>query len=235
MTVVRNFYNKIIRAAAAAAMKNSGSVLNRSFFESIFILLNGKKIRFPVTENSIIGKTAVLQHAGSLLKGKTDFVRRMGISAEGDDLTAKLPVTKDDFPAGVWLSKSVMISAGIQFNALACGNDPLQDFIQNILILFIRIVLIFVGPIPYHIINMAVKCSQIFQNGLEIFQICLVFRTVPEKIRIVGIITVNHMGGTDDKIKGSIQEELSELAGKVRLQAQFNTKAEFYSGTPDFF
>ena len=99
------------------------------------------KFRFSVFEYSIIPEAAVTENLCRFIKGKRYFFRRVGVCSHSNDLAAKLAVTADHSSAGIGLSKSIMITACIQFDSDIFTDQCAKYFVQNILISFITCLL----------------------------------------------------------------------------------------------
>ena len=131
----------------------------------------------------------------------------MGICADGDDFAAKLPVTADDGRTWVGFPKTIVIATGVDLKPHICVHQLFQDPVQNILIFFIRIELVFIGALADNIIQMPISVHfmegiQILQNGFEIFKVCLFLVPTLEKFGVVGISAMDYVRGTNYKVKG---------------------------------
>ena len=72
------------------------------------------------------------------------FVRCVCISTDGDDLSPKFPVSSDNSHAGIGLSQTIMVAAGIQLDSFSHGDKLFQDFVQNVFVAAVRIFAVFI-------------------------------------------------------------------------------------------
>ena len=99
----------------------------------------------------------------------------------------------------VRVSKSGCIASGIDLHAKSFIDQKTDDLIQPVTVFFVRIELIFAWTVADDIINMAVDIKaghgmQIFNDRFKIRNIRLFFGASLKKSRIVGILSVYHMG-----------------------------------------
>ena len=69
-----------------------------------------------------------------------------------------------------------------------------------------------------------IKCGDIFQNGFKIFHIAGGFFPAFKIRRIIGIISVHHMGRTNNKVKRDFFQKSGKRFGKMRLKSQFDSE-----------
>ena len=156
---------------------------------------------------------------------------RVGVGSHGDDLASEFPVAPYDIRTGIGFAQAVMESAGVQFNPYIFTDKSEEYFVQDILVTSVSVFAVFVRAVTDNVIDMSVyihfrKKGQIFQNGFKIFHIAVGFPASPEKFRIIWIGSVNNMRGADHEVKGDVTEKLMEIIPQMRLEAQFDTKAD---------
>ena len=156
---------------------------------------------------------------------------RVGVGSHGDDFASEFPVAPYDIRTGIGFAQSVMESAGVQFNPYIFTDKSAEYFVQDILVTSVSVFAVFVRAVTDNVIDMSVyihfrKKGQIFQNGFKIFHIAVGFPAVLEKFRIIWIGSVNNMRGADHEVKGDVTEKLMEIIPQMRLEAQFDTKAD---------
>lgn len=185
------------------------------------------KNRTAVFKYSIIGKTTFTENISRLVKSIADFIRSMGICTDGDDLTAKLTVTSDNIDTWIRFTKPVVITACVQLDSHIFADQCPQDLVQDLLISSIRILTVLIWTITYYIVDMSVyihlvKSSDIFQDGFKIFHIACGFLTALKIRRIIRIVSVHHMGGTNNEIKGNFFQKIGKRFCKLRLKSKLD-------------
>ena len=185
------------------------------------------KNRTAVFKYSIIGKTTFTENISRLVKSIADLIRSMGICTDGDDLTAKLTVTSDNIDTGIRFTKPVVITACVQLDSHIFADQCPQDLVQDLLISSVRILTVLIWTITYYIVDMSVhihlvKSSDIFQDGFKIFHVACGFLTALKIRRIIRIVSVHHMGGTNNEIKGNFFQKIGKRFCKLRLKSKLD-------------
>ena len=104
------------------------------------------------------------------------------------------------------MSQSVFESCRVDFDPFSHGNEFTQNLINDIGIGLICIETVAVRTVADNIIEMTVYIEvgigvQVFQNGFEVLAVSSFFGASFIVFRVIGIDSVNNVGGTDDKIK----------------------------------
>ena len=104
------------------------------------------------------------------------------------------------------MSQPVFESCRVDFDPFSHGNEFTQNLINDIGIGLICIETVAVRTVADNIIEMTVYIEvgigvQVFQNGFEVLAVSSFFGASFIVFRVIGIDSVNNVGGTDDKIK----------------------------------
>src|SRR5699024_3121931 len=162
------------------------------------------------------------------------------IGAQCQDLSPQFPVAGQDLFCRIGVAETIFKTGSVTFQADLLLNKSFQDLVQNILIFFVRIILVLLRTVPHYIINMSAgiktgKCVQIFQKYFKITMISLILGSSLEKDLVIGIHVIGHMGGTNDEVKRSRGGNPGELPGQMRLKPQFQSEKDLYAVLIGFF
>ncbi len=146
----------------------------------------------------------------------------MGVGPYRDDFTAQFPVTTENGGAGIGFPQTLQEPAGIEFNAFAGLNQPGQDFVEDIPVLFISVAVVFLRAIAHNIIQMAVnieivKGFQVVRNGCKVFQIGFFLCPPFIKGRIVRVPPVAEVRRSNDEVIVMGAGEGGVFQGQMRL------------------
>ena len=67
-----------------------------------------------------------------------------------------------------------------------------------------------------------IKSSDIFQDGFKIFHVTCGFLTALKIRRIIRIVSVHHMGGTNNEIKRNFLQKIGKRFCKLRLKSKLD-------------
>lgn len=103
-------------------------------------------------KDTVIMETTVGEKAGGPVKIRCNTRGIMGITADGQDLAAKLPVPEQDLTAGMGFAQGIGVAAGIQFDAFAALNEGAEDGVDGFLMFLIVKTGIFCRTVPKYIV-----------------------------------------------------------------------------------
>ena len=127
------------------------------------------------------------------------------------------------------MSQPVFESCRVDFDPFSHGNEFTQNLINDIGIGLICIETVVVRTVADNIIEMTVYIEvgigvQVFQNGFEVLAVSSFFGASFIVFRVIGIDSVNNVGGTDDKIKRMSGHRFAVDFRDVGLQTDFDSK-----------
>ena len=156
----------------------------------------------------------------------------MCIGANGDDLTAKLTVTLQNFGMGMGITKSIAKSRGIDLDTFIFFDQSKQDFIKDFCKFGVIDMLFRITAVTHDVIHMPVYVkfivkTDIFQHFMEILHIGFPSCQALEKALIIcHILFTGDMRRTDDEIKRICFDHRSYLLRDMRLQTDLDAEVD---------
>ena len=159
------------------------------------------------------------------------MLRGVCVAADGDELAAEVMVALQYFTARVRLAKAVFQAAGVQLQAFAAIDQPVQDWIDVVGVAPVRVFPVAVRAVAHDVVEMA-ECIkvrvpvQILTDFIKIPDVACLFTCSLEKRRVIRIPAVDEMLGSDDKVKRILCGKRRKKLRTLRLDAEFQSDAD---------
>ena len=133
----------------------------------------------------------------------------MGVRSHGNDFPAELLIAAQHVVTGVWLRKSGLVAAGVDFDAFALFYQQLQNRVHLIGMLFVRKNAIPIRYIADDIIDRPlyikiIKSPDILKGHIQVPVYAGSSVIGGPEIRIVRVKPIHQVGGADQKIEGLV-------------------------------